>query len=148
MSDAAIISAIVSAFATVLVGYLTYKGVRSGHMAEQRKKQADAWQAREDRLWANVESQLGELRAQVSEQANQIQLLTDRLNAKDEQISEQSRLVRELQDREQDREELLADYREHTLAHQLWLDDGGNPPSPTRSWRIRMDLEQAQQERR
>lgn len=148
MSDAAIISAIVSAFATVLVGYLAYRGVRSGHMAEERKKQADEWQAREDRLWTNVENQIGELRAQVSEQAKQIQLLTDRLNAKDEQISEQSRLVRELQDREQDREELLADYREHTLAHQLWLDDGGNPPSPTRSWRIRMDLEQAQQERR
>lgn len=84
----------------------------------------------------------------ITEQDKKITDLTKRLDSKDQQLGEQAREIRDLQDREQDREELLADYREHTLAYQLWLDDGGNPPIPKRSWRIRMDLEQEQHEKR
>lgn len=101
-----------------------------------------------DKATQTLELALKQLGERVTEQDAKIEDLTKRLDFKDKQLGEQAREIRNLQDREQDREELLADYREHTLAHQLWLDDGGNPPSPTRSWRIRMDLEQEQQEKR
>lgn len=107
------------------------------------------WQSnRGTRATTTLDMALKQLNARVTEQDKKINDLTQRLDKKDSELQEQQRITRELQDREQDREELLADYREHTLAHQLWLDDGGNPPIPKRSWRIRMDLEQAQKERR
>ena len=107
------------------------------------------WQSnRGNRATSTLDMALKQLNTRVTEQDKKIEDLTKRLDSKDQQLGEQAREIRNLQDREQDREELLADYREHTLAHQLWLDDGGLPPSPTRSWRIRMDLEQAQHERR
>lgn len=100
------------------------------------------WQSnRGSRATSTLDMALKQLNTRVTEQDKKIADLTKRLDFKDQQLGEQAREIRKLQDREQDREELLADYREHTLAHQLWLDDGGNPPSPTRSWRIRMDLE-------
>lgn len=101
-----------------------------------------------DKATQTLELALKQLGERVTEQDAKIEDLTKRLDSKDQQLGEQARKIRNLQDREQDREELLADYREHTLAYQLWLDDGGNPPSPKRSWRIRMDLEQAQHEKR
>lgn len=107
------------------------------------------WQSnRGNRATSTLDMALKQLNTRVTEQDKKIEDLTKRLDSKDQQLGEQAREIRNLQDREQDREELLADYREHTLAHQLWLDDGGLPPSPTRSWRIRMDLEQAQHEKR
>ena len=107
------------------------------------------WQSnRGNRATSTLDMALKQLNTRVTEQDKKIEDLTKRLDSKDQQLGEQARKIRDLQDREQDREELLADYREHTLAHQLWLDDGGNPPSPKRSWRIRMDLEQAQHEKR
>lgn len=107
------------------------------------------WQSnRGTRATTTLDMALKQLNARVTEQDKKIDDLTERLDKKDAELKEQQKITRKLQDREQDREELLADYREHTLAHELWLDDGGNPPSPTRSWRIRMDLEQAQKERR
>ena len=107
------------------------------------------WQSnRGNRATSTLDMALKQLNTRVTEQDKKIEDLTKRLDSKDQQLGEQARKIRNLQDREQDREELLADYREHTLAHQLWLDDGGNPPSPKRSWRIRMDLEQAQHEKR
>ena len=103
------------------------------------------WQSnRGNRATSTLDMALKQLNTRVTEQDKKIEDLTKRLDSKDQQLGEQARKIRNLQDREQDREELLADYREHTLAHQLWLDDGGNPPIPKRSWRIRMDLEQAQ----
>lgn len=107
------------------------------------------WQSnRGTRATTTLDMALKQLNARVTEQDKKIDDLTQRLDKKDAELRDQQKIIRDLQDREQDREELLADYREHTLAHQLWLDDGGNPPRPTRSWRIRMDLEQAQRERR
>lgn len=107
------------------------------------------WQSnRGNRATSTLDMALKQLNTRVTEQDKKIEDLTKRLDSKDQQLGEQAREIRNLQDREQDREELLADYREHTLAHQLWLDDGGNPPIPKRSWRIRMDLEQAQHEKR
>lgn len=107
------------------------------------------WQSnRGNRATSTLDMALKQLNTRVTEQDKKIEDLTKRLDSKDQQLGEQAREIRDLQDREQDREELLADYREHTLAYQLWLDDGGNPPIPKRSWRIRMDLEQEQHERR
>lgn len=107
------------------------------------------WQSnRGNRATSTLDMALKQLNTRVTEQDKKIEDLTKRLDSKDQQLGEQARKIRDLQDREQDREELLADYREHTLAHQLWLDDGGNPPSPKRSWRIRMDLEKEQHEKR
>lgn len=147
MSDT-LMGTLVGSAVTLLLGVLTWwTGVRVNRakVREEEKTAAAAEQLHvqsvEEKLWKRMESKL-------AEQDQKIADLTKRLDSKDRQINEQSREIRELQDREQDREELLADYREHTLAHQLWLDDGGNPPAPTRSWRIRMDLEQAQNERR
>lgn len=146
MSEAvnvALISGAVAIIGAVLTWWTTTRAQRAKER-EESQRAADAEQSRvqsvEEKLWKRMESKL-------AEQDQKIADLTKRLDSKDQQIGEQSREIRELQDREQDREELLADYREHTLAHQLWLDDGGNPPSPTSSWRIRMDLEQAQHER-
>lgn len=107
------------------------------------------WQSnRGNRATSTLDMALKQLNTRVTEQDKKIEELTKRLDSKDQQLGEQAREIRDLQDREQDREELLADYREHTLAYQLWLDDGGNPPIPKRSWRIRMDLEQEQHEKR
>lgn len=107
------------------------------------------WQSnRGNRATSTLDMALKQLNTRVTEQDKKIEELTKRLDSKDQQLGEQAREIRDLQDREQDREELLADYREHTLAYQLWLDDGGNPPIPKRSWRIRMDLEKEQHEKR
>lgn len=147
MSDT-LMGTLVGSAVTLLLGVLTwYTGVRVNRAKEreQEKTAAAAEQSRvqsvEEKLWKRMESKLAEQDKKIAE-------LTKRLDSKDQQLGEQAREIRDLQDREQDREELLADYREHTLAHQLWLDDGGNPPSPTRSWRIRMDLEKTQDEKR
>lgn len=147
MSDT-LMGTLVGSAVTLLLGVLTwYTGVRVNRAKErEQEKTADAAeqsrvQSVEEKLWKRMESKL-------AEQDKKIEDLTKRLDFKDKQLGEQSREIRDLQDREQDREELLADYREHTLAHQLWLDDGGDPPIPKRSWRIRMDLEREQHEKR
>lgn len=147
MSDT-LMGTLVGSAVTLLLGVMTwYTGVRvnKAKEREQEKTTAAAEQSRvqsvEEKLWKRMESKL-------AEQDKKIEDLTKRLDFKDKQLGEQAREIRDLQDREQDREELLADYREHTLAHQLWLDDGGNPPIPKRSWRIRMDLEKEQHEKR
>lgn len=139
---------LVGAAVTLLLGVLTWwTGIRVNRAKareEQKKSQAEEQariQAYESNLWNRMETRM-------KEQDKKIEDLTKRLDSKDQQLGEQAREIRDLQDREQDREELLADYREHTLAHQLWLDDGGNPPIPKRSWRIRMDLEKEQHEKR
>lgn len=105
------------------------------------------WQSnRGTRATTTLDMALKQLNDRVTEQDEKIADLTARLDKKDKELLEQQTTIRELQDRERDRDELLADYREHTLAHQLWLDDGGTPPSPVQSWRIRMDLKQLAQE--
>lgn len=125
-----ILPAIIGAAATVIGALLVWLSKKS------------------DKATQTLELALKQLGERVTEQDTKIEDLTKRLDFKDKQLGEQAREIRNLQDREQDREELLADYREHTLAHQLWLDDGGNPPSPAKSWRIRMDLEKTQDQRR
>lgn len=125
-----ILPAIIGAAATVIGALLVWLSKKS------------------DKATQTLELALKQLGERVTEQDTKIEDLTKRLDFKDKQLGEQAREIRNLQDREQDREELLADYREHTLTYQLWLDDGGNPPIPKRSWRIRMDLEKEQDERR
>lgn len=94
---------------------------------------------RSDKATQTLDMALKNLGERVAEQDAKITRLTERLDASERERREQAIQIRELQDRERDREELLADYREHTYAFQMWTDDGGTPPSPTWSWRITAD---------
>lgn len=94
---------------------------------------------RSDKATQTLDMALKNLGEQVAEQDAKITRLTERLDASERERREQALQIRELQDRERDREELLADYREHTYAYRVWTDDGGVPPSPTWSWRITAD---------
>lgn len=94
---------------------------------------------RADKATQTLDMALKNLGERVAEQDEKITRLTERLDASERERREQAVQIRELQDRERDREELLADYREHTYAFQMWTDDGGTPPLPTWSWRIAAD---------
>lgn len=94
---------------------------------------------RSDKATQTLDMALKNLGERVAEQDTKITRLTERLDASERERREQAIQIRELQDRERDREELLADYREHTYALQVWTGDGGTPPSPTWSWRIAAD---------
>ena len=117
----AVLPALIGAAATVLGALLVWLSKRSDKAAQ------------------TLDLALKNLGERVAEQDTKITRLTERLDASERERREQAIQIRELQDRERDREELLADYREHTYAFQMWTDDGGTPPSPTWSWRIAAD---------
>lgn len=117
----AVLPALIGAAATVLGALLVWLSKRS------------------DKATQTLDMALKNLGERVAEQDTKIIRLTERLDASERERREQAVQIRELQDRERDREELLADYREHTYAFQMWTDDGGTPPSPTWSWRIAAD---------
>lgn len=116
-----ILSALIGAVATIIGAVLLWLSKRS------------------DKATQTLDMALKNLGERVAEQDTKITRLTERLDASETERREQAVQIRELQDRERDREELLADYREHTYAFQMWTDDGGTPPSPTWSWRIAAD---------
>lgn len=116
-----ILSALIGAVATVIGALLVWLSKRS------------------DKATQTLDMALKNLGERVAEQDTKITRLTERLDASETERREQAVQIRELQDRERDREELLADYREHTYAYRVWTDDGGVPPSPTWSWRIAAD---------
>ena len=117
----AVLPALIGAAATVLGALLVWLSKRS------------------DKATQTLDMALKNLGERVAEQDTKITRLTERLDASERERREQAIQIRELQDRERDREELLADYREHTYAFQVWAGDGGVPPSPTWSWRIAAD---------
>ena len=80
-----------------------------------------------------------DLKAQVEAQAKQITELRDGRKADQKELESVRLDLRATRDAMRDYEELLADYREHTYAYQVWTDDGGVPPSPAWSWRIIAD---------
>ena len=86
-----------------------------------------------------MEQRLADLKAQVEAQAKQITELRDGRKADQKELESVRMDLRATRDAMRDYEELLADYREHTYAYQMWTDDGGVPPSPTWSWRIAAD---------
>lgn len=116
-----VLPALIGAAATVLGALLVWLSKRS------------------DKATQTLDMALKNLGERVAEQDAKITRLTERLDASETDRRQQAVQIRELQDRERDREELLADYREHTYAFQVWTDDGGTPPSPTWSWRIAAD---------
>lgn len=116
-----VLPALIGAAATVLGALLVWLSKRS------------------DKATQTLDMALKNLGERVAEQDEKITRLTERLDASETERRQQAVQIRELQDRERDREELLADYREHTYAFQMWTDDGGTPPSPTWSWRIAAD---------
>ena len=117
----AILPALIGAAATVLGALLVWLSKRS------------------DKATQTLDMALKNLGERVAEQDTKITRLTERLDTSERERREQAVQIRDLQDREHDREELIADYREHTYAYQMWTDDGGTPPSPTWSWRIAAD---------
>ena len=117
----AVLPALIGAAATVLGALLVWLSKRS------------------DKATQTLDMALKNLGERVAEQDTKITRLTERLDASETDRRQQAVQIRDLQDRERDREELLADYREHTYAYQVWTDDGGVPPSPTWSWRITAD---------
>ena len=117
----AVLPALIGAAATVIGALLVWLSKRS------------------DKATQTLDLALKQLGERVAEQDTKIIRLTERLDASEKDRRQQAVQIRDLQDRERDREELLADYREHTYAYQMWTDDGGVPPSPTWSWRIAAD---------
>lgn len=101
---------------------------------------------RSDKATQTLDLALKNLGEQVAEQDAKITRLTERLDASERERREQAVQIRDLQDRERDREELLADYRAHTLAWEIYTETGSVPPPPVYSWRIRADLEQTKKE--
>ena len=93
---------------------------------------------RDARLVTGVKRDIN-LMAQVEAQAKQITELRDGRKADQKELESVRMDLRATRDAMRDYEELLADYREHTYAYQVWTDDGGVPPSPTWSWRIAAD---------
>lgn len=124
-----ILPALIGAAATVLGALLVWLSKRS------------------DKATQTLDMALKNLGDRVAEQDTKITRLTERLDASETERREQAVQIRELQDRERDREELLADYREHTYAFQVWTGDGGTPPSPTWSWRIAADQKEYTREK-
>ena len=105
------------------------------------------WQSkRSDKAAQTLDLALKNLGERVAEQDTKITRLTERLDASEKDRRQQAVQIRDLQDRERDREELLADYRAHTLAWEIYTEAGSVPPPPVYSWRIRADLEQAKKE--
>lgn len=102
---------------------------------------------RSDKATQTLDMALKNLGERVAEQDTKITRLTERLDASETERRQQALQIRELQDRERDREELLADYREHTYAIQVWTGDGGTPPPPTWSWRIAADQKEYTREK-
>lgn len=125
----AVLPALIGAAATVIGALLVWLSKRS------------------DKATQTLDMALKNLGDRVAEQDEKITRLTERLDASETERREQALQIRELQDRERDREELLADYREHTYAFQVWTDDGGVPPSPTWSWRITADQKDYEKEK-
>lgn len=101
---------------------------------------------RSDKATQTLDLALKNLGERVAEQDAKITRLTERLDASEKERRQQAREIRDLQDRERDREELLADYRAHTLAWEIYTETGSVPPPPVYSWRIRADLEQTKKE--
>lgn len=101
---------------------------------------------RSDKATQTLDLALKNLGERVAEQDAKITRLTERLDASEKDRRQQAVQIRDLQDRERDREELLADYRAHTLAWELFTETGSVPPPPVYSWRIRADLEQTKKE--
>ena len=112
---------------------------RRADKTNRRKNESEHLQGREQLLWENVEQRLGDLKAQVEAQAKQITELRDGRKADQKELESVRMDLRATRDAMRDYEELLADYREHTYAYQVWTDDGGVPPSPVWSWRIAAD---------
>lgn len=123
----------------VLGAVLAWLTGRRADKTNHRKNESEHLQGREQLLWENVEQRLGDLKAQVEAQAKQITELRDGRKADQKELESVRMDLRATRDAMRDYEELLADYREHTYAYQVWTDDGGNPPSPTWSWRIAAD---------
>lgn len=123
-----ILSALIGAVATIIGAVLLWLSKRS------------------DKATQTLDLALKNLWERVAEQDAKITRLTERLDASEKDRRQQAVQIRDLQDRERDREELLADYREHTLAWEIYTETGSVPPPPVYSWRIRADLEQAQKE--
>ncbi|WP_295108753.1 hypothetical protein [uncultured Kocuria sp.] len=101
---------------------------------------------RSDKATQTLDLALKNLGERVAEQDTKITRLTERLDASEKERRNQAVQIRDLQDRERDREELLADYRAHTLAWEIYTETGSVPPPPVYSWRIRADLEQTKKE--
>lgn len=101
---------------------------------------------RSDKATQTLDLALKNLGERVAEQDAKITRLTERLDASEKDRRQQAVQIRDLQDRERDREELLADYRAHTLAWEIYTETGSVPPPPAYSWRIRADLEHAKKE--
>lgn len=101
---------------------------------------------RSDKATQTLDLALKNLGERVAEQDAKITRLTERLDASEKDRRNQAVQIRDLQDRERDREELLADYRAHTLAWEIYTETGSVPPPPVYSWRIRADLEQTKKE--
>lgn len=112
---------------------------RRADKTNRRKNESEHLQGREQLLWENVEQRLADLKAQVEAQAKQITELRDGRKADQKELESVRLDLRATRDAMRDYEELLADYREHTYASQIWMDDGGVPPAPAWSWRIIAD---------
>lgn len=125
----AVLPALIGAAATVIGALLVWLSKRSDKAAQ------------------TLDLALKNLGERVAEQDTKITRLTERLDASERERREQALQIRELQDRERDREELLADYREHTYAIQMWTYDGCNPPPPTWSWRVTADQKDYKKEK-
>lgn len=106
------------------------------------KNKADKKQSAVEQLRGLIE----ELRKANEELKTRVKNLEDGRDQDRKRIRELERELRITTDKLRDRDELLADYLEHTNAIDLWLEGGGQPPSPTKSWRIKQQLEQVKKE--
>ncbi|MCG7424597.1 hypothetical protein [Kocuria rhizophila] len=107
--------------------------------AEEAAEAARA-QSRDEALWQRVEDRLKDQDATIASLKTELSEARTVQSEQAEQIRAQAEQLRDVQDREKDRDELLNEYRAHTLAWDLYTESGSVPPPPEYSWRIREDL--------
>lgn len=113
----------VAGLAALIVGFLN-------HLREKRKGTT-----------AELRGLIEELKTDRDAQAEQLRLLRSEVSAMKEGRRTDEIRIRHLEDRARDDEELLADYADHVVLTDAWWDEGATPPRPSKSWRIRKDLE-------
>lgn len=111
MGDAALLGTIITAAGLLIGGLIKVAADR----AQQRSTAQSEWQTR--------------LEARATKQEADIEALRDRLQRLESQNAG-------LADALRDRDELVADL----VPIALWIRDGGTPPAPTLTWRIKNHL--------
>ena len=120
---------------TLIAAYLTFKGVMGKAKVDKEAISIPAliegWEKRADKAENDI--------TRAGERIAALEHRVDALGAENEELRAENR---QLRDTLRDRDELLEDYRQHSIDQAAWRDSGSPPPPPAQTWRQRRDLEE------